>query len=428
MSSDPQNVVDFAKALYGDSSFLGALYQALSHDGILITQVGNAPSRGEEAEHLSTNINRVIYSRSLAMQGFQSIADYTEDHTGFEEPWYFYAAFKDLSLRANWMASEAELNLKIQKRAIRTIDGTSPFDYFDGATMKMYQYPSQASVDLFCRREPTPVGCDRSDHGFDPRMPNYSEESFNVSTSLAGNYAGRGVFAKASIPRGSYLMLESTVYPITMDVSSTSLISRMRYHPIADEYCNLVLEAFAHGYGYPSSNFGESAGIEVESGLMMFVNHGCNETSNLGSFPNITESKVDPTFLPKELSFYRMAGEDYVFNPAVARATTSRVENVNRWRNMDAGEEVLENYHEQPPGSREWKSHVEDLQKYCSGCGGEVEGYEVEWGEHEEEEKVDRTDLRSTQKKKERVSELAYKATTTAELSSMGDITILPRP
>jgi hypothetical protein len=401
---DPQNVVEFAKALYGDSSFLGALYNALSNDGILVTQVGDAPRRGDGPEHLSKDENRVIYSRSLATQGFRSIADYTEDHTGFEEPWYFYAAFKDVSTRASWMANEAELSLKIQKRAIRTIDGASPFDYFDGATMKMYQYPSQASVDIFCRREPTPVGCDRCDHGFDPERLNYAENFFNVSTTQCGKYAGRGVFATASVPRGSYLMLESTVYPITMDEASTSLFSRMGYHPTAKDNNYLVLEAFAHG------NVGGSGRIQVESGLVTFVNHGCNNTFNAGRFSNITEESTvgDSNYLSKTLSFYHTAGEDYVFNPAIVRGTTLRVEHVNHWGDMDAGEEVLEN-----KGTNEWLGPVKNLQNYCSGGDGEeAEKYQMEGGEHEGKEQLDMHDLQST-------------AEATAELSGMGEINML---
>lgn len=405
--SDPQNVVEFAKALYGDGSFLGALYQALSKDGILITQVGNAPSRGEAPEHLTPNENRVIYSRSLAKQGFMSIADYTEDHTGFEEPWYFYAAFKDISTRENWMASEAEINLKIQKRAIRTIDGTSPFDYFDGATMKMFQYPSQASVDLFCHREPTPIGCDRSSHGFDPERPNYSEEVFNVGSSFAGDFAGRGVFAKIMIPKGSYLMLESTVYPVTIEAPSSSLISKMSYHPIAEDYCTMALEAFAYGYGYPSPSFGENDKIEVESGLMTFVNHGCHGASTLGKFPNITDSTVDPNHFPEDLLFYRMEGEDYIFNPAVVRDTTLRVENINYWGNTNIGDEILENYYEQPPSlGAEWKNHVKNLQNYCSGGVGEVEAYQ-RGTDYDDEAKLDEIQVQAA----------------AAEVSSMGEIT-----
>lgn len=406
--SDPQDVVEFAKALYGDSSFLGALYGALTHDGILITQVGNAPVRGEVPEHESRSANRAIYSKSLAQQGFESIADYSEDHTGFEEPWYFYAAFKDRSTRANWMATESEINLKIQKRAIRTIDESSPFEYFDGATMKMYQYPSQASVDLFCRREPTPVGCDRSNHGFDPERPNYSEAFFNVTTSLAGKHAGRGVFTKANIPKGSYLTLEAMVYPVTIEGTSTLLISKMSYHSIAEEYCTLVLEAFAYGYGYSSTSFGEDDKLEVDSGLVTFVNHGCNGTSNLGVFPYITESSVDLNDMPHALYRYRMTGDDYVFNPAVIRDTTFRLENINRSGKLNAGDELLENYYEQVPIPREWRSHVRAIQKYCSGGVGEVSQYQVEWGE-DVEEKLHLNGLHSG----------------TAEMSSLGEIFML---
>ncbi len=383
--SDPQNVVEFARALYGDNSFLGALYNALTEDGILITQVGNAPERDDPPEQMTADKNRIIYAKSLTRQGFKSIADYSEDHTGFEEPWYFYAAFKDLSTRSYWMASEATINLKIRKRAIRTIDGTSPFDYFDGAMMKKYQLPSQASVDLFCRRQPTPVGCEVSSHGFNPYILNYPEDFFNVSRSLAGEYAGRGVFTKSMIPKGSYLMLESMVYPVTIEAPSTSLIERMSNNLFADD----VLTGFLYGYGYSSLGFGVANKIEVDSGIMTFVNHGCHGASNLGMFPNMTESTVHPFLVPKELTFYRSEGEDYVFNPAIARDTFSRSEVQNRWGDIELGEELLENYYEQFSGSKDWKELVELLHGFCSGGLGEVEQYILDrnvGGDNDDEE------------------------------------------
>lgn len=375
-NSDPQNVVEFAEALYGDKSFLAALYNALRLDGILITQVGNAPYKDDPPEQMTADSNRIVYEQSLTRQGFTSIVDYSEGHTGFEEPWYFYAAFKDLSTRANWMANEAEINLKIRQRAIRTVDGSSPFEFFDGATMVNYQLPSQASVDLFCRRQPIPAGCDIRSHGFNPETVNFSEEFFSVTTSTAGLHAGRGVVAKTTIPQGSYLMLESMVYPVTVDPPSSSIIARMSDHYIADEFQNYIITAFVYGYGYSSAGFGDADKIEVDSGLMTFVNHGCHGASNLGDFPNITTSTVHPFRVPNELHFYRNQGPEYVFNPAIARDTTSRAIIQNRWGDIQRDEELLENYYEYFSSLKDWGEHVRLLHDYCDGGVGEVEQYQ----------------------------------------------------
>ena len=376
--SDPQNVVEFAEALYGDESFLKALYRALTKDGILITQVGEAPWRTDPPEQFSLNKNRLVYANSLINQGFQSIADYIEDHAEFDAPWYFYAAFKNLSTRTNWMANEAEINLSMKKRAIRTRDGQTPFHFFDGATMKAYQYPTRASVMLFCRRTPTPPDCQPGVHGFNPETPNFSEAHFYVAASKAGEYAGRGVFAKTLIPVGSYLMLEASVHPVIIEASSAVLIENMSNYEIADEYNIEELTAFVWGYGYSSQGFGDANIIEVDSGILTFVNHGCNGSSNLGLFPKITDSSVNQTHVPNELLYYRNQGVDYVFNPAAVRSTFSRVENQNVWGDIKAGDELLENYYEQFAGRNDWKENVDTLNKYCSGGIGEVEKSERE--------------------------------------------------
>ena len=71
-------MVEFAAALYGDKGFLRALYNALSEDGILITQVGEAPIVYSAPEDRTVDRNRRIYSDTMVALGFQNILDYQE--------------------------------------------------------------------------------------------------------------------------------------------------------------------------------------------------------------------------------------------------------------------------------------------------------------------------------------------------------------
>lgn len=369
--------MDFAKALYGDNSFLNALYNALSPEGILVTQVGNAPAMDDPPEHLTTNSNREIFANTLAEQGFESIADYNEAHAEFEEPWYFYVAFKSRSSRTDWHASEAHFNLEMRKRGVPTIDGSNPFQFFDGATMLGYQYPTKASVQLYCRREPRPSSCENG-HGFNPEQLNIPEDSFFVKKSMVGDRAGRGVYARVKVPRESYLMLEKSIHPVVVEPNTVSLIQELDDHPIADDYYHFCLDAFVEGYGYSSTSFGRRERVLVDSGKMTFVNHGCNGTANLGEYPNITDSTVEKEFAPTELLKYSNVGREYVFNPAHVRDTGSAVSVVNSVKEIQVGEEVLENYYEQFNGVNEWKNQVSLLQHWCSGGIGDVEEYQEE--------------------------------------------------
>jgi hypothetical protein len=53
------------------------------------------------------------------------------------------------------MEEEAVFAKKMQKRSIPTVDGTSPFRFFDGAVMGTFRYPPKAWETVFCRRPTT---------------------------------------------------------------------------------------------------------------------------------------------------------------------------------------------------------------------------------------------------------------------------------
>lgn len=252
-NSDPQNVVEFAGALYGDNTFLGSLYNALGPDGILISQMGEAPSISNPSDTHSWDKNSNTFVDTLFKLGIESAVEYTESHCGFESPWTFFVSFKSAKSQERWFSSEAQVNLEMQKRSTRRKDGELPFDYFDGATMVSYQPTSKATATVFCRRDPVPDGCDRVygyNHGFDPERENVPAPSFNVTKSLVGENAGRGVFALVDIPANSYIGLKEQVNPIVFEASTYPLIEKMENSSLFEHYYSGSLYAFMHGYGY----------------------------------------------------------------------------------------------------------------------------------------------------------------------------------
>ena len=255
--SDPQNVVEFAGALYGDKSFLGSLYNALGPDGILISQVGEAPGMTDPSDTHSRDKNRNTFVETLNELGIESTVEYTEAHCGFDFPWTFLVSFKSARTQERWVSSEAQVNLEIQKRSTRRKDGRLPFDYFDGATMVSYQHTGKARATVFCRRDPAPDGCNGGygyTHGFDPQRENIPMSSLYVSRSLVGKNAGRGVFTLVDIPANSYIGLEKQVNPIEFEASAHPLIERMAYRSLFKSFHSGSLLAFMHGYGYYSKS------------------------------------------------------------------------------------------------------------------------------------------------------------------------------
>lgn len=73
---------DFVDALYDGGPFMQSLPKALSDDGILIAQVGQAPDFRSSAEDFSINKNRVKFFESLVNVGFEHIRDYEEVREG----------------------------------------------------------------------------------------------------------------------------------------------------------------------------------------------------------------------------------------------------------------------------------------------------------------------------------------------------------
>lgn len=78
VKSDPEDDIDFSVVLYNNTSFFKSLYNALTDDGILVSQTGEAPSLMDPAESLSKNQKRAMAARHIANQGFESIHSYEE--------------------------------------------------------------------------------------------------------------------------------------------------------------------------------------------------------------------------------------------------------------------------------------------------------------------------------------------------------------
>ena len=81
LGSDPQIEKDFLDALYDEGPFLQSLVNALTPDGIFVSQVGEAPWVKSPAEVHSNHKNRVRLVNSLVNLGFEFVQNYQEVRT-----------------------------------------------------------------------------------------------------------------------------------------------------------------------------------------------------------------------------------------------------------------------------------------------------------------------------------------------------------
>ena len=113
--------------------------------------------------------------------------------------------------------------------------------------------------------------------------------------------------------------------------------------------------------------------VFVDSGVMTFVNHGCNKTYNIGQESLVDEVTANVDVFPDDLS-----GNSHVrtstYNPVVDRHLRNEAD--QSIRDIKAGEEILDNYLAFIGAEEYWAGGVQDLRNLCSGAVGLVTEYE----------------------------------------------------
>ena len=302
---------------------------------------------------------------------FIKIEDYAEGHGGFLGVMTFKIAFKCPSCFTQWHSNQAMIDLAIKERSVPTVDGNIKlFRFFDGATMIGYQYPSRVVENVFCREIPTPPYCDAL-HGFDPYTTNVRLSSLEVKTSLIPN-AGRGIFTKIDIPKGSYIGLEEVSRNVIVMPETVHLIQMFLSKAIVNRW--KMFDAYLYGLGFSSDFFLDTA-YSIDNGILQFLNHGCNGTNHIQQL-NTTESTADPSTMPEELG---VTYESTIYNPYVSRSNLN-LQNCGDFTNKDvrAGEELLDTYLAYYTLDT-WTRGINDLRAQCSARAlGSVGSYEQE--------------------------------------------------
>jgi len=171
---DPQDQIPFAEILYQDYVYWQSLYNALTDDGILVAQLGDAPDNEDPAEDHNEQKNRVLVLKTLQKIGFVSMHVYEESHCDFGDPWTFLIACKSINCRKHWYRSSAEIELDIHKRIMRSKSGVPLLKYFDGNTMSSYHNPHKGIESVYCKGIPTPKECI-----FDKNLKNHISTTTN---------------------------------------------------------------------------------------------------------------------------------------------------------------------------------------------------------------------------------------------------------
>jgi len=160
-----------------------------------------------------------------------------QPHCGFEDPWAFVIACKDINCRDNWYASESTIDLNVRKRIRPSKSGKPPLKFFDGATMNKYQYSSREWETVFCRSPSPHPECSVFD-GFSPEM--------NIVTSDNLEVTEKGLITKIDIKEGDMIMVDEQVHALHFSshvVTTAETLSRKfeAYKPVTDYINNFQM-------------------------------------------------------------------------------------------------------------------------------------------------------------------------------------------
>jgi len=282
---DPQEMVEFAATLYNNDDFAKSLFNSLDEDGVLVLQMGSSPEHSDPAELNTIDFRRHQIMDLIELVGFEAVQVYEEAHCFFGDPWSFMVACKDIACRDNWFLNEAGIALESHRRMRPTLSGLPQLKYFDGATMKGYQQPTKQWESAFCKRTPKPASCQLA-NGYDKKRKDIPIDQFEVRISNYGDHAGRGVFAKVEVPKDAYIGLETAVKRICVEFQAMRCIESYFESALSKNTPELEkLLNYIYGYGYSSIEKALVPDYYVDSGIVTFVNHGCNSTENIiGSF------------------------------------------------------------------------------------------------------------------------------------------------
>jgi hypothetical protein len=308
-SRDPSSLVGFSDVLYGNLALAQSMRNALTDQGILISQVGATDVLYDAGSQFNAEVRATKKMLQLFREvGFVYSLQYNELHCGFLAPWAFLISFLDATeTKTRWYSNPAAIDLELSKRAIATISGDFPCKYFDGATMATYQYPSRADQNVHCRSYPSSTGCPtaayRAEHHV-PRLP-------LTGTALQINGTCSSMDLKESVQG---LSIMPTTAKIVSALSDT--VAHCTWRNIADS----AIESFGFGHYL----FG-SIGFMVNPSFTAHHHHGLLSSNSTPSAANGTRmstqkrSIVDtgaPTFplltLDMDDALHQMLGNAFI--------------------------------------------------------------------------------------------------------------------
>lgn len=365
-----------------DHKFLSNIYNILGDCGMVVTPFDtietwyDVPLSYIPKDYIQQiHKNPLYFIQQLNDTRFTNVVSYIDFDTKF------IIAMKCSQCRSNWQWNEAEWNIRILQRmtssnddSSHTIGSSSTLQYLDGATMMTYQYATRIMEEIWCRN----VMSDEciSGHGFDPYKLDIPISSLEVKLSSIG-HGGRGVFTTENIPIYSSIGLEQCVHGFFIPSTVIQLFHVMQsIETIMDlsEFWNVIHDGFLDGYGWNTKNYGGLPVGGVDTGIMTFVNHGCNGTSNIE--PKFSWNEMNVTYTDVQVD---CIGTASIYDPYAERHfPMQNCQDLMSNRELLMGEELFSNYVCYSVSTyKYWEENINELISMCNGKSGFISEYEL---------------------------------------------------
>ena len=280
---EPEANSRVSRNLYSDVGALKSIVNSLSDDGVLVMQVGRAPSILDPKPDIGFAKNREALFQNLeSIPEVEAMFVYEDAHCGFIEPRAFLIACRSEGCRSRFYATSDVIDYEIYDRIIRTKSKQRALVYYDGVTHFGYQYAPKAWETVYCRREPTPFEC--AYRHMDMRKPIFE---YDITNEEDGDFTITGdwnedetevikthVFAAVDIPKGSYIMPDHLASSLVLSERSIKgLEKNIEYGGVS------VIEdfvSFIQDHGHDSKNVG-SERVLVEVGASYLIDTADDE-------------------------------------------------------------------------------------------------------------------------------------------------------
>jgi spermidine synthase len=321
---EPEATSAISKDLY-DTTHLEAILNSLTDEGIMVIQIGRAPTILDPRPDIGFNAPREKLFKNLeALDAVQAMFVYEDPHCGFTEPRAFMVVCKSETCRRLFYATSDEIDYEIYSRIVKTKSKVRALQYFDGITHLGYQVAPKAWETTYCRREPTPFECsyrhlDFKKPIFEFNFESEEENPFKVTADWEGEgdekYISKThVFANVDIPKGAYIMPEHLASSLSLSQKAIENLKETTEYGGVSVIEDFV--AFIEKFGHESKAKGTQRTL-VEIGASYLIGEVENkEDANIGrwipSHPDGQRPKYSPVYERHRLSFdvFAVATED----------------------------------------------------------------------------------------------------------------------